>query len=162
MEIRVFGRGVDEIDGDKGDQGLRRRWMVVEEIDGDDGAEEEIDGDDGAAVEELRRRGSCRGGASVVAVFGCDEEEALAQDEFDELCFEFGIELDDLIFEVGDVIESDELKDVGASNRRHLAALYCGATSGFLLIHVLLDKIMGVTCTSFVSAMRVTTLIGQM
>ena len=25
----------------------------------------------------------------------------------------------------------DETKDVGASNRRHLAALYCGATSGF-------------------------------
>jgi len=25
----------------------------------------------------------------------------------------------------------DESKDVGASNRRHLAALYCGATSGF-------------------------------
>lgn len=25
----------------------------------------------------------------------------------------------------------DESKDVGASNRRHLAALHCGATSGF-------------------------------
>ncbi|KAL8266668.1 hypothetical protein R6Q59_004012 [Mikania micrantha] len=42
---------VDEIDGDEGDQGLRRRWMVVEEIDGDDGVAEEIDGDDVGAVQ---------------------------------------------------------------------------------------------------------------
>lgn len=35
------------------------------------------------------------------------------------------------IFEVGDVNLLDETKDVGASNRRHLAALHCGATSGF-------------------------------
>lgn len=35
------------------------------------------------------------------------------------------------IFEVGDVVLLDDTKDVGASNRRHLAALYCGATSGF-------------------------------
>ncbi|KAK4413309.1 Phenylalanine--tRNA ligase beta subunit, cytoplasmic [Sesamum alatum] len=35
------------------------------------------------------------------------------------------------IFEVGDAVLLDESKDVGASNRRHLAALYCGATSGF-------------------------------
>ncbi|KAK6115526.1 hypothetical protein DH2020_007795 [Rehmannia glutinosa] len=35
------------------------------------------------------------------------------------------------IFEVGDVVLLDETKDVGASNHRHLGALYCGATSGF-------------------------------
>ncbi|KAJ0568338.1 putative phenylalanine--tRNA ligase [Helianthus annuus] len=35
------------------------------------------------------------------------------------------------IFEVGDVTVFDELKDVGATNHRQLAALYCGATSGF-------------------------------
>lgn len=35
------------------------------------------------------------------------------------------------IFEVGDVAVLDEKKDVGAANRRQLAALYCGATSGF-------------------------------
>ncbi|KVH98666.1 B3/B4 tRNA-binding domain-containing protein [Cynara cardunculus var. scolymus] len=35
------------------------------------------------------------------------------------------------IFEVGDVTVLDELKDVGATNHRQLAALYCGATSGF-------------------------------
>lgn len=35
------------------------------------------------------------------------------------------------IFEVGDIVLLDEKKDVGATNRRQLAALYCGATSGF-------------------------------
>ncbi|XWS37551.1 hypothetical protein CRYUN_Cryun19dG0053400 [Craigia yunnanensis] len=35
------------------------------------------------------------------------------------------------IFEVGDVVLLDEKKDVGASNHRLLAALYCGANSGF-------------------------------
>ena len=28
----------------------------------------------------------------------------------------------------------DESKDVGATNRRHFAALYCGANSGFEVI----------------------------
>ncbi|KAK6116652.1 hypothetical protein DH2020_049586 [Rehmannia glutinosa] len=55
------------------------------------------------------------------------------------------------IFEVGDVVLLNEKKDVGASNRRHLAALYCGATSGFELIHGLVDRIMEVTGTPFVS-----------
>lgn len=32
---------------------------------------------------------------------------------------------------MGDVTILDEKKDVGASNRRQLAALYCGASSGF-------------------------------
>lgn len=32
---------------------------------------------------------------------------------------------------MGDVVVLDEKKDVGASNRRRLAALHCGATSGF-------------------------------
>ncbi|PIN09287.1 Phenylalanyl-tRNA synthetase beta subunit [Handroanthus impetiginosus] len=54
------------------------------------------------------------------------------------------------IFEVGDVVLLDETKDVGASNRRHLAALYCGATSGFELIHGLVDRVMEVTGTPFV------------
>ncbi|KAF2325658.1 hypothetical protein GH714_032296 [Hevea brasiliensis] len=35
------------------------------------------------------------------------------------------------IFEVGDVVHLDESKDVGAANRRLLAALYCGTNSGF-------------------------------
>ncbi|KAI7748302.1 hypothetical protein M8C21_012109, partial [Ambrosia artemisiifolia] len=56
------------------------------------------------------------------------------------------------IFEVGDVTVLDELKDVGATNHRQLAALYCGATSGFELIHGLVDRIMEVTGTPFVLA----------
>ncbi|KAH6821541.1 tRNA synthetase beta subunit family protein [Perilla frutescens var. hirtella] len=36
-----------------------------------------------------------------------------------------------LIFEVCDVVRLDEKKDVGASNHCKLAALHCGATSGF-------------------------------
>ncbi|XVF57752.1 hypothetical protein PTKIN_Ptkin07bG0007500 [Pterospermum kingtungense] len=55
------------------------------------------------------------------------------------------------IFEVGDVVLLDEKKDVGASNHRLLGALYCGANSGFELIHSLVDRIMEVMGTPFVS-----------
>ncbi|KAK9926203.1 hypothetical protein M0R45_023445 [Rubus argutus] len=48
------------------------------------------------------------------------------------------------VFEVGDVTLLDEKKDVGATNCRQLAALYCGASSGFELIHGLVDRIMQV------------------
>lgn len=54
------------------------------------------------------------------------------------------------IYEVGDVVLLDEKKDVGASNRRLLGALYCGANSGFELIHSLVDRIMEVMGTPFV------------
>ncbi|KAL1208535.1 Phenylalanine--tRNA ligase beta subunit, cytoplasmic [Cardamine amara subsp. amara] len=54
------------------------------------------------------------------------------------------------IYEIGDVALLDETKDVGASNRRHLAALHCGATSGFELIHGLVDRIMEVMAIPFV------------
>ncbi|CAN8236269.1 unnamed protein product [Cochlearia groenlandica] len=54
------------------------------------------------------------------------------------------------IYEIGDVALLDESKDVGASNRRHLAALHCGATSGFELIHGLVDRIMEVMAIPFV------------
>ncbi|XP_073059627.1 phenylalanine--tRNA ligase beta subunit, cytoplasmic-like isoform X1 [Primulina eburnea] len=55
------------------------------------------------------------------------------------------------IFEVGDVVLLNETKDVGASNRRYLAALYCGSTSGFELIHGLVDRFMEVIGTPFVA-----------
>lgn len=48
------------------------------------------------------------------------------------------------VFEVGDVTLLDEKKDVGATNLRQLAALHCGASSGFELIHGLVDRIMQV------------------
>ncbi|KAK9021952.1 hypothetical protein V6N11_011914 [Hibiscus sabdariffa] len=54
------------------------------------------------------------------------------------------------IYEVGDVVLLDDKKDVGASNCRLLAALYCGANSGFELIHSLADRIMEVMGTTFV------------
>ncbi|KAL6585259.1 hypothetical protein OROMI_004548 [Orobanche minor] len=55
------------------------------------------------------------------------------------------------IFDVDDVVLLDDKKDVGASNRRRLAALHCGATSGFELIHGLVDRIMEVNSIPFVS-----------
>ncbi|KAH7849285.1 hypothetical protein Vadar_015592 [Vaccinium darrowii] len=56
------------------------------------------------------------------------------------------------IFEVGDIVLLDEKKDVGATNRRQLAALYCGATSGFELIHGLVDRVMEVIGSPFVKS----------
>ncbi|XP_057978331.1 phenylalanine--tRNA ligase beta subunit, cytoplasmic-like [Malania oleifera] len=56
------------------------------------------------------------------------------------------------IFEVGDISILDETKDVGATNRRQLAALYCGSHSGFELIHCLVDRIMEVIGTPFVTS----------
>ncbi|KAK4773371.1 hypothetical protein SAY87_028390 [Trapa incisa] len=55
------------------------------------------------------------------------------------------------IFEVGDITLLDDAKDVGAANRRQLAALYCGANSGFELIHCLVDRIMEVVGAPFVA-----------
>lgn len=44
---------------------------------------------------------------------------------------------------MGDIAVLDESKDVGATNRRQLAALYCGATSGFEVeIHWLLYNLL--------------------
>jgi phenylalanyl-tRNA synthetase beta chain len=40
------------------------------------------------------------------------------------------------IFEVGDVVALDTSRDVGASNNRRLAALYCNSNSGFEVIHM--------------------------
>ncbi|KAG9140550.1 hypothetical protein Leryth_016044 [Lithospermum erythrorhizon] len=54
------------------------------------------------------------------------------------------------IFEVGDIVLLDDSNEVGAVNCRQLAALYCGATSGFELIHGLVDRIMEVNGTPFV------------
>jgi phenylalanyl-tRNA synthetase beta chain len=56
------------------------------------------------------------------------------------------------IFELGDIVLLDEKKDVGATNRRQLAALYCGATSGFELIHGLVDRVMEVIGSPFVKS----------
>ncbi len=46
------------------------------------------------------------------------------------------------LFEVSDVILLDSENDVGAINRRHVSALYCSGSSGFELIHGVLDRLM--------------------
>ncbi|CAL5038706.1 unnamed protein product [Urochloa decumbens] len=48
------------------------------------------------------------------------------------------------IFEVGDVVTLDPSRDVGASNNRRLAALYCNRVSGFEEIMGLVDSIVKV------------------
>lgn len=54
------------------------------------------------------------------------------------------------IFEVGGIEVLDDAKDVGARNYLQLAALYCGASSGFEIIHSLVDRVMEVVGTPFV------------
>ena len=53
------------------------------------------------------------------------------------------------LFEVGDIVLTDDWTDVGAHNERKLAALYCGLTSGFELTHGLVDKLMQQTGYAF-------------
>ncbi|CAM6091997.1 unnamed protein product [Calypogeia fissa] len=52
------------------------------------------------------------------------------------------------LFEVSDVVLLDNGKDVGASNHRHICALYCDQTSGFEVIHGLMDRVMTVVGAS--------------
>ncbi|KAK6627846.1 hypothetical protein RUM44_010325 [Polyplax serrata] len=46
------------------------------------------------------------------------------------------------IFEVSDVVLADPKAEVGAKNERHLCAVFCNKTSGFEIIHGLLDRLM--------------------
>ncbi|XP_074275042.1 phenylalanine--tRNA ligase beta subunit, cytoplasmic [Silene latifolia] len=54
------------------------------------------------------------------------------------------------VFEAGDVVILSDTNDVGAVNHRQLAALHCGASSGFEIIHSLVDRVMAVVGTPFV------------
>lgn len=57
------------------------------------------------------------------------------------------------LFEVSDVVYTDQSFDVGARNERHLAAVYYGKqTSGFEIIHGLLDRIMQVLDTPYIGS----------
>ncbi|KAF6146966.1 hypothetical protein GIB67_036685 [Kingdonia uniflora] len=47
-----------------------------------------------------------------------------------------------LIFEVGDVVLLDKGKDIGATNRRRIAALYSGEDSGFEIIYALVLRVL--------------------
>ncbi|KAM3175140.1 hypothetical protein ACTXT7_009090 [Hymenolepis weldensis] len=48
------------------------------------------------------------------------------------------------LFEVQDVVLKDANEDVGCRNNRHICAVYCNKTSGFEIIHGLLDRLMHV------------------
>ncbi|KAG0569879.1 hypothetical protein KC19_6G122900 [Ceratodon purpureus] len=45
------------------------------------------------------------------------------------------------LFEVSDIVRLDSKKDVGATNSRHLAAVYSNLNSGFEVIHGLVDRL---------------------
>ncbi|KAM3719716.1 Phenylalanine--tRNA ligase beta subunit [Dirofilaria immitis] len=46
------------------------------------------------------------------------------------------------LFEIQDVVLKDSSTDVGARNERRLCAVYCNKSSGFEIIHGLLDRVM--------------------
>eukprot|EP00245_Coleochaete_scutata_P007775 TRINITY_DN23538_c0_g1_i1.p1 TRINITY_DN23538_c0_g1~~TRINITY_DN23538_c0_g1_i1.p1 ORF type:complete len:598 (-),score=118.03 TRINITY_DN23538_c0_g1_i1:79-1872(-) len=54
------------------------------------------------------------------------------------------------VFEVSDIVLLDQTTDVGARNHRRLVALYCGSTSGFEVIHGLVDRVMEVVGATMV------------
>jgi len=53
------------------------------------------------------------------------------------------------MFEISDVLLKDNTVDVGARNKRNLAAIYYNTSSGFEVIHGLLDRIMLVLSVPF-------------
>jgi len=46
------------------------------------------------------------------------------------------------LFEISDVVLKDATRDVGARNERRLCAVYCDMSSGFEIVHGLLDRTM--------------------
>ena len=46
------------------------------------------------------------------------------------------------VFQIADVVLQDSTTDVGARNERRLSAVICDLTSGFEVIHSLLDRVM--------------------
>ena len=55
------------------------------------------------------------------------------------------------IFEVSDVVLKDETKERKALNERRFAAAWLGKSSGFEMVHGLLDRIMSMLKTAFIS-----------
>ncbi|KAF3922810.1 hypothetical protein ABW21_db0202231 [Orbilia brochopaga] len=54
------------------------------------------------------------------------------------------------VFEVSDVAFKDETRERKSRNERHLAAAWCGKTSGFEVVHGLLDRVMAMLPAVFV------------
>ncbi|XWX01033.1 hypothetical protein V2A60_009058 [Cordyceps javanica] len=55
------------------------------------------------------------------------------------------------IFEVADVVFKDEREERKARNERHFAAAWCGKNSGFEAVHGLLDRVLLMLRTSFLT-----------
>ncbi|KAK8061026.1 hypothetical protein PG997_015247 [Apiospora hydei] len=55
------------------------------------------------------------------------------------------------VFEASDVVFKDETKERKARNERHYSAAWCGRTSGFEEVHGLLDRVMLMLRTSFLT-----------
>lgn len=53
------------------------------------------------------------------------------------------------LFEISDVVFKDDNDEIGAVNQRRLCALYCGKTTGFEIVHGLLDRTMQLLSVSF-------------
>ena len=48
------------------------------------------------------------------------------------------------LFEISDVVKKDASRDVGAKNFRHLCAVQMAKTSGYEVVHGLMDRVMQV------------------
>jgi phenylalanyl-tRNA synthetase beta chain len=55
------------------------------------------------------------------------------------------------IFEVADVVFKDDTKERRARNERHFAAAWYGKTSGFEMVHGLLDRVLLMLRTAFIT-----------
>uniref|UniRef100_G3MR05 Phenylalanine--tRNA ligase beta subunit n=1 Tax=Amblyomma maculatum TaxID=34609 RepID=G3MR05_AMBMU len=53
------------------------------------------------------------------------------------------------LFEISDVVFKDDNDEIGAVNQRHLCALYCAKTTGFEIVHGLLDRTMQLLSVPF-------------
>ena len=56
------------------------------------------------------------------------------------------------LFEVSDVVFQDLSRERASRNERHMAALWCGTTSGFEAVHGLLDRIMAMLQVKFIDS----------
>lgn len=55
------------------------------------------------------------------------------------------------VFEVADVVFKDEAEERKARNERHFAAAWCGKNSGFEAVHGLLDRVLSMLRTNFLT-----------
>lgn len=55
------------------------------------------------------------------------------------------------IFEVSDVAFKDESRERKSRNERHFAAAWCGKSSGFEVVHGLLDRVMAMLKSAYVT-----------